>query len=100
MQYYFNEEGRCLVVDLREEDSYRRESYEDILDKFKYLEQESYEDNLYHIYLNTEGDWESIKELTIDLDDMAVEHEISDIEDSIEDLDYEDYSLEELDYRY
>ena len=100
MQCYFNEEGRCLVVDLREEDSYRRSSYEDILDKFKYLEQESYEDNLYHIYLNCEGDWESFKELTIDLDNMEVEFEICDIENDIEDLDYADYSLEELDYRY
>lgn len=100
MEYYFNEEGKCLVVDLREEDPYRRESYENILDKFKYLEQESYEDNLYHIYMNTEGDWESLKELTIDLDYMAVEFDIADIENSIEDLDYVDYSLEELDYRY
>lgn len=99
MDYYFNEEGRCLVVDLREEEPHRRDCYTDILSKFDYLEQESYEDNLYHIYINcTEGDWESLKELTTHLDDMSVEFDICDIENSIEDLDYADYSLEELDY--
>ena len=83
MQYYFNEEGRCLVVDLREEDSYRRESYEDILDKFKYLEQESYEDNLYHIYLNTEGDWESLKELTVELDSLELDIELDRLDEIV-----------------
>lgn len=98
MEYYFNEEGKCLVVDLREVNADDRYRFENVLDKYKFLEKESYEDNLYHIYLNTESDWEDMKALTIDLDDVDIEIFVEDVEDSIEDNDYEDYSLEELDY--
>lgn len=98
MEYYFNEEGKCLVVDLREVNADDRYRFENVLDKYKFLEKESYEDNLYHIYLNTESDWEDMKALTIDLDDVDIEIFVEDVEDSLEDNDYEDYSLEELDY--
>ena len=98
MEYYFNEEGKCLVVDLREVNADDRYRFENVLDKYKFLEKESYEDNLYHIYLNTESDWEDMKTLTIDLDDVDIEIFVEDVEDSLEDNDYEDYSLEELDY--
>ena len=98
MEYYFNEEGKCLVVDLREVDADERYRFENVLDKYKFLEKESYEDNLYHIYLNTESDWEDMKALTIDLDDVDIEIFVEYVEDSIEGNDYEDYSLDELDY--
>ena len=46
MNYYLNDEGRCLVVDLREESYDNKVRYEDVLDRYTYLEQESYEDDL------------------------------------------------------
>ena len=80
MNYHFNEEGLCLVVDLREENPNNRVYFEDILDRFKCLEQESYEDNLYHIYMNDEGDWETIKSLVSELDEMIMDLDIDELE--------------------
>lgn len=80
MQYYFNEEGRCLVVDLREESYDNKVRYEDVLDRYTSLEQESYEDDLYHIYINDEGDWEEVKSLSIDLDEVSIELDVSELE--------------------
>jgi hypothetical protein len=68
--YYLSNETGCLVVDLRELSEEDRVRCEMILDDYPYLEQESYEDNLYHVYINTEGDWESVKELTVELDEL------------------------------
>ena len=80
MNYSFNEDGRCLVVDLREVDADDLYRYEMALDRYPFLEQESYEDNLYHVYLKTEGDWEDIKSLTIELDDIMEDIEVSELE--------------------
>ena len=80
MNYYLNDEGRCLVVDLREESYDNKVRYEDLLDRYTSLEQESYEDDLYHIYINDEGDWEEVKSLSIDLDEVSIELDVSELE--------------------
>lgn len=80
MNYYLNDEGRCLVVDLREESYDNKVRYEDVLDRYTYLEQESYEDDLYHIYINDEGDWEEVKALSIDLEEVLIELDVSELE--------------------
>lgn len=80
MNYYLNDEGRCLVVDLREESYDNKVRYEDVLDRYTSLEQESYEDDLYHIYINDEGDWEEVKSLSIDLDEVSIELDVSELE--------------------
>ena len=80
MNYYLNDKGRCLVVDLREESYDNKVRYEDVLDRYTYLEQESYEDDLYHIYINDEGDWEEVKALSIDLEEVLIELDVSELE--------------------
>lgn len=68
--YYLSNETGCLIIDLRNESLENRAKYEEILENYQYLDIESYEDNLYHVYVKTEGDWESAKELSVELDDV------------------------------
>lgn len=93
MNYYLNDEGRCLVVDLRKESYDNKVRYEDVLDRYTSLEQESYEDDLYHIYIHDEGDWEEVKSLSIDLDEVDLDIFVSDVEDSDIELDDEDFII-------
>ena len=90
MQYYVNEEGKSLVVDLREDSYDHRVRYEGVLECYTFLEKESYEDNLYHIYFKTESDWEDIQMLSTDLDDLVEEIDIEEIEAEYPETDYED----------
>ena len=88
MNYYLDNEASCIVVDLREVNSCDRYRYEEVLDKFRYLlDTESYEDNLYHLYIKTEGDWESSKELSVELDEMELALDIEWVEN--EEIDFD-----------
>lgn len=87
MNNYYNEEAKCLVVDLRDCTDTERRIYEDILDKSG-MTQESYEDNLYHIY----GSEDEVSPLEEDLDD--VEAELEDIYDLIEEEVEEELGIE------
>lgn len=69
--YYLSNEAECLVVDLRDLSQEDRERYEKVLDNYQYLDKEIYEDHLYHIYIKTEGDWESAKDLSVELDELV-----------------------------
>lgn len=88
MNYYWNEDGNCLVVDLRDCNESERTIYGEVLERYTFMTQESYEDNLYHIYVSQdpnfkEKDEEDIYELQVKLDEA--EEEIDDIYDEIVD---------------
>lgn len=73
MEHYFNEDALCLVVNLQEEDN--KDRYYSLLDEYKVLTQESYEEDKFWIYVNCEGDYELINELEEKLDELEIELE-------------------------
>lgn len=64
-------ETGCLLIDLRELPSIHRLKYKQVLNNYPHLDIKLYEKNVYYIFIQTEGDWESVVKLSTELEKLA-----------------------------
>ena len=83
MVYDMSEKLQCMTLNLRKERPSDLARYKRLLKEYDYLTVVEVDRNYYYIEINTEGDWESVKELTVELDSLALDIELDRLDEIV-----------------